>query len=97
MTEDRAARTAAQCLDEARDVLGKDRPHDALEAIGNAAHFAAQAARNDGPVATARVERASDAQDSWTELYPGQTKEIDIHGKATVRIQSEVGGGDDDE
>lgn len=88
--------TAAMCLADAQAALEEGRFLDVLEEIGHVAHFATAAAQRDGPVATVRVERAGDHDDSWTCIFPGQTKELEVHGRATVRIQTETltDGGD---
>lgn len=89
MTKTKDIEVARRCLADAQAALEDGDLLGAIGEIGNAAHFTGEAAKRDRPVATVLLERAGSAEDKWTAVYEGQTKEIEIHGKATVRIQAD--------
>ena len=86
--------TAGACLSRARNALEEENVFEAIEELGSAIAFASQSVQRDAPVATALVERAGNHADKWTVFYPGETKTIEINGKATITVQAQEFPGD---
>ena len=85
---------ADACLSRARDALDEEDVLEAIEELGSAIAFASKSARREAPVATALVERAGNHADRWAVFYPGETKTIEIDGRAKITVQAQEFPGD---
>ena len=86
--------TADHCLSRAQDALDDEDVLEAIGELGSAIAFASQSIERQAPVATALVERAGNHPDRWAVFYPGETKTIEIDGKAKITIQAQNFPGD---
>lgn len=72
---------------EAREAVEDGEYLDAIEAASSVIGFAARAAKRDDPVATLVVDYAGSRDPERVEITPGDHKSVEVHGKATLRME----------
>lgn len=72
-----------------REALERGDYLDAIEAAGSIVSFAARAADRDAPVAILKIDRIGNHDIEEISLAPGEEKDIEIHGKAHLRLQAQ--------